>query len=301
MKIVWLCRWEVIPGNGEHTVIFSTLSEAQLAMRRKISENIDLSDYLPKLEPQAAQFLKNYISDPQFPRSESDVPEDYEDYEDSEDYAEPEAGKLILEPYYIRWDHPCGACPQLKSNLVTFDEQQDRVYFDFWYEYPKKAPAKGVKGMSIYIRSHIDYGTSAYPLMVWKALWERPQTQEQIAKRISESWQTEIDRKAVGRHLHLLQDLGFPVKHNLNGYYRSGDFRKPSPDIKYTPNTYPILILLVLDETPKTQATIIKSIEDQFGATIDRKAVSRHIKLLQELHYGIHKNNEGYYLKYSKF
>ena len=288
MKYIWLCRWEVIPGDGEHTQLFSTFGEARREMRKKITETIDLSAYLPELEPQAAQFLHSYISDPQFPRCDSDVPEDY---------AEPEEGELILDSYYIHWDYPYSARPQLKTNLVSNDELQNDCYFDFWYEYPKKAPSKGVKALSIYVRPHIDYGTSAYPLMVWKALWERPQTQEQIAHNILQRWQTVIDRKAIGRHLHLLKDLGYPVKHNLEGYYQSGTFSDPSPNLKYTPNTYPILILQVLDETPKNQAAIIKAVEDRFGAKMDRKAVSRHIALLNELHYRIQKTKEGYHIK----
>ena len=287
MKEVWRCQWETVPGDGEHIENFSTLAAAKLAMRQKIVESIDLKEYTADLDPRAAQFLDNYLSDPQFPRDEADVPEEYE---------EPERGELILDAGFITWDYPYDAYPKLDTNLVLTDRNDGEYRFMFYYVYPKEATGNGVTELSITIASHIDYGTSSYPLLVWWAVQKEPQTQDQIIRAILEAWDTVIDRKAVGRHLQLLQDLGFPVKHSSDGYYYSGEPHPPKNDIKCSPSAYPLLILQELDHTPKTQTVIIQSIQEKYGVKIDRKAVRRHLELLEALGLYIEKCEDGYHL-----
>lgn len=287
MKEVWMCRWEVIPGNGEQTEQFPTLAAAKQAMRQKIAESIDLTEYLGDLEPQVATFLGQYLSGPQFPQSKSDVPEEYED---------PERGALILDSGFIRWDYPYDAFPRMNTNLVLDDVKGGDYTFNFWYEAPDEATGNGAKELSITISSHMDYGTSAYPLMVLFALRDYPQTQERIARTISETWDISIDRKAIGRHLQLLQDMGYPVQHGLDGYYYDGETQAPKIGIKYGPSAYPLLILQVLDKTPQTKAGIIRAVQNQYDTKIDRKAVGRHLELLHALGYHIQECADGYYI-----
>ena len=287
MKEVWMCRWEVIPGNGEQTEQFPTLAAAKQAMRQKIAESIDLTEYLGDLEPQVATFLGQYLSGPQFPQSKSDVPEEYED---------PERGALILDSGFIRWDYPYDAFPRMNTNLVLDDVKGGDYTFNFWYEAPDEATGNGAKELSITISSHMDYGTSAYPLMVLFALRDYPQTQERIARTISETWDISIDRKAIGRHLQLLQDMGYPVQHGLDGYYYDGETQAPKTGIKYSPSAYPLLILQMLDKTPQTKAGIIRAVQNQYDTKIDRKAVGRHLELLHALGYHIQECADGYYI-----
>lgn len=291
MKNVWKCTWEVVPGDGEHTEQFPTLAAAKLAMRRKIARHIDLREYLADLEPQVAAFLGRYLSDPQFPGRAEDIPGDYED---------PERGELILDSGFIRWDYPYDAFPRLNTNLVLDDACDDAYTFDFWYEYPEEATGNDAKGLSLSISSHIDYGTSAYPLMVLFALREYPQTQAQIIRTISEIWGTVIDRKAVGRHLQLLQDMGFPVQHRPDGYCCDGEKQAPKAGITYTPSAYPLMVLEVLDGTPRTQAAIIQAVQETYGTKMERKAVARHLELLKALGVDLlQKCKDGYFLQKS--
>ncbi len=287
MKKGWLCRWVIIPGNGIQTQRFPTLAGAKQAMRQKVAETLDLKKYIAYSEPPVAAVLGKYLSDPQFPRSKDDIPEEYDD---------PDCDELILGTGFIRWDYMYGAAPRMNTNLVL-DENDDEEYtFDFWYERPEKAPANGVKSVSISIVSYTDYGTGAYPLMVWKTLQEKPKTQNQIANAILEKWGMAIDRKTVGRHLQLLEDLGFPVQVCAQGYYCGGKSREPRTDVKYAPSAYPWLILHVLDETPKTKAAIMQEVRERFGAKIDRKAVVRNLELLKAFGYNIQMHNDGYYI-----
>lgn len=287
MKEVWECTWETIPGHGEQTEMFSTLAAAKRAMRQKIAECIDLREYLADLEPQSAAFLGKYLSDPKFPQRQEDVPEEYED---------PERGELFLDAGSITWDHPYDAYPKLESNLVLEDRADGEYCFLFYYVYPEEATGRGVTELSIKIAPHLDYGTSAYPLMVLMALYEEPATQDQIAGRIRERWDTVIDRKAIGRHLELLKTLGYPVQHGPEGYYWNGEKTEPQAGAFYSPSAYPLLVLQVLSGIPKSQTAIMREIQETFGVKIDRKAVSRHLELLQALNFQAEKCKDGYYL-----
>ena len=166
----------------------------------------------------------------------------------------------------------------------------------FNYENPISISRDRVNAVEIRIRKHINYGTSAYPVMILLALDQCAQTQEQIIHKISETWDTSIDRKAVGRHLQLLQNLGFPVQHGPDGYYYDGEKQAPKTGIKYSPSAYPLLILQVLGKTPQTKAGIIHAVQNQYGAKIDRKAVGRHLELLHALGYHIQECADGYYI-----
>ena len=287
MEEVWKCQWETIPGDGEHVEYFSTEAAAKQAMRQKIVERIDLKEYTTDLDPRAAQFLDNYLSDPLFPSGEADVPEEYE---------EPEHGELYLDPGFITWNYPYDAYPKLDTNLVLTDRNDGEYRFMFYYMYPKKATGNGITELSITIASHVDYGNSAYPLMVWKVLWNEPQTQEQLSRRILNELGTAIERKSIGRHLNLLKKLGYPVHHSQDGYYLEGEFGEPEPGIKYSRSAFPLLILGVLDDTPKTQAEIIREVQAKYGAKIGRKAVKRHLELLDALGFNIQKCEGSYYL-----
>lgn len=287
MKKGWMCR-VVTPDNGQETQKFATLAEAKLAMRQKITDSIDVNKYLSCLEPEVAAVLGKYLSDPHFPQKEADLPEDYDD---------PDCSQLILDSTFIRWDYMYGAAPRMNTNLVLDDNDDEEYTFDFWYARPEKAPEPGVKSLSISIVSYIEYGTSAYPLMVWKVLQEKPQTQKQLAKAILHKWGVPIERKAVGRHLQLLETLGYPVEVCETGYYCGEKSHPPKTDIRYTPSAYPLLILKVLSHTPQTKAAIIRAVQERFGAKIDRKAVGRHLELLDAFGYHIHACDEGYSLE----
>lgn len=285
MKDVFRCQWECIPGDGQHEQNYPTLAAAKLAMRQIIAQKIDLRAYIADLDAPAGAFLQRYFSDPHFPAAASDVPGEYE---------EPEDGELFLDPGFIVWKHPYNAYPKLETTLVLEEPSDASFRFDFYYEYPMDATGSGVTELFIKINARKEYGTSAYPLMVLHALREYPQTQTQLSQMIFECWDTRIDRKAIGRHLQLLKNLGFSLGHCKEGYYLSGSTAAPNTQISYTPNAYPLLILQALDGTPKTQAAIIGQVEATYGVKIDRKAVSRHIGLLREFGTEIQKCPNGY-------
>lgn len=288
MKRVWVCQWEIPCEDGLHRKEYDSFADAVQAMRQLIAAHIDLEEYIADLVPNEGNYLRSYLSDSNFPYSEKDVPEDFE---------LPEHGDLALYGSFIRWDYPYDAHPFLYTNLVLNPDEDETCFFDFHYNFPEEATGHGVKGMNIKIIPCMDFGNSAYPLMVWKVLRDEPQTQDQLSRRILNELGTAIDRKAIGRHLNLLKKLGYPVRHSPDGYYLEGEFSGPEPGIQYTRSAYPLLILGVLDGTSKTQTEIIREVQAKYGAKIGRNAVKRHLELLEALSFSVEHDPNGYYLK----
>lgn len=287
MKRVWVCQWENAPELKLHTEKFFSFPEAVKAMRGKITECIDLEEYIADLQPNEANYLRNYLTDPNFPYSETDVPEDFD---------LPEYGDLALYGSVITWKYPYDAYPCLHTNLVLNPDGDSECFFDFHYNYPEEATGHGVAGLNIKIIPCMDYGNSAHPLMVWLALREEPQTQRELIRRILIEMGTAIERKAIGRHLKLLQDIGLPVHKNEQGYYYGGAWQNPRTDVKFGTSAYPLMVWHVLDHTPKSQAEIIRAVQEKYGVKIDRKAVKRNLELLDVLPFGLQKNKDGYYI-----
>lgn len=296
MKTEWLCSWQYIPSGTKHTETFPTLDTARQAMAKVLTDAVDLSGYLQTLRKDegedcgsSADFLEKFLSNLTMPETESELPDCY----DIPDHCLFEFDSCDG----FRWGYMRNECPYLSVGHVYEGNENEPYVIAFNYENPKAISCDRINAVEIRITKHMNYGTSAYPLMVLFALREYPQTQEQIIHTISETWDTVIDRKAVGRHLQLLQDLGFPVQHGPEGYYYDGNPGAPKPDVKFTPSAYPLLILQVLNGTPKTQTAIIKEIQEKYGAKIDRKAVVRHLELLKALGVDLlQKGKDGYYL-----
>lgn len=296
MKTEWICSWQYIPGCEKHTASFPTLDAARQAMAKVLADAVDLSSYLQALRKEvgedcgsSAAFLEQFLSNLTMPETESELPDCY-DIPDHCLFAFDSCDGF-------RWSYMRGECPYLSVGHVYEGKEIEPYVISFNYENPRSVSRDRVNAVEIRITEHINYGSSAYPLMVLFALREEPATQNQIARRILEIWETVIDRKAIGRHLQLLQDLGLPVQHGPEGYYYDGDLGTPKSDVKFTPSAYPLLILQVLDSIPKTQTAIIKEIQEKYGAKIDRKAVVRHLELLKALGVDLlQKGKDGYYL-----
>ena len=284
MKTEWICQWQMIPCGKKYTAAYPTQSKAREAMAKVLAGTVDLQKYIRALRKEegedcgsTADFLEKYLSDLTMPETESELP----DCCDIPDHCLLDFDSCDG----FRWGYMRGECPYLSAGYVYEGKEIEPYVISFNYENPGSVSRDRVNAVEIRITKHINYGTSAYPLMVLFALRKYPQTQEQIIRTISDTWDTVIERKAVGRHLQLLQDMGFPVYHRPDGYYRDGEKQMPKAGITYTPNAYPLMVLQVMDGdvTFETQAAIIRAIQEKYGVKMGRKAVSRHYELLQQL------------------
>ena len=297
MKTEWICNYRLIPGGKWQTQIFSSQQDARKAMAKLLADTVDLHKYIQALRRDkgddcgsSADFLERFLADLTMPETEEGIP----DCCDIPDHCLFEFDCCDG----FRWGYMRGECPFLSVGFVYEGEEIEPYVVSFNYESPKCIRPDRVNAVEIRIRERINYGNSANPFWVLFSLHNHPQTQEELANRICRSRNTRIDRKAVGRHLELLQDLGFPIRHSAGGYYLEGSTRSPvRTDRKYSASAYPFLILQVLDDTPKTQAAIIRKIQEVFGVKMDRKAVVRNMELLADLDYPVEKCKKGYFFR----
>ena len=178
-------------------------------MAKVLNDAVDLHDHIRALRQEegedcgsSAGFLETFLSDLAIPETEAEIPDHFDIPE-----------HCLLEFHAndgFRWSYMRGECPFLSAGHVYEGENNEPYVISFNYENPGTISRNRVNAVEIRIYERIRYGTSAYPLMVWRALGENPQTQAQIARTIEQTWNTMIDRKAIGRHLQLLQDLGYP-------------------------------------------------------------------------------------------
>ena len=293
MKTEWICLVTLTPGRKKYAAAFPSQAEAHAAMAKVFADTIDLSKYIQALRKEdgedcgsSADFLGKFLST-------LTMPDDLPDCYDIPDHCLFEFDSCDG----FRWGYMRGECPYLSAGHVYEGKEIEPFVVAFNYDNPKTVSPNRVNAIEIRITKHIHYGSSAYPLMVWHAIGNRPQTQGQIVQNIYETWGTVINRKAVGRHLQLLQDMGYPVRHCPDGYCYSTEPQEPKADIKLSSSAYALLVLKTLDHRPpKTIRQIIQAIQEKFGIKIDRKAVGRHLELLGAMGIHIEKCEDGYYI-----
>ena len=78
MEKVWVCQWEIAKEGKLYTEKFLSFDEAVKTMRQLIVKHIDLEEYIADLVPKEGNYLRGYLTDPNFPYSENDVPEDFD-------------------------------------------------------------------------------------------------------------------------------------------------------------------------------------------------------------------------------
>ena len=292
MKTEWICQVTLTPGRKKYAAVFPSQAEARAAMAKVFADTIDLSKYIQALRKEdgedcgsSADFLEKFLS-------KLTMPDDLPDCYDIPDHCLFEFDSCDG----FRWGYMRGECPYLSAGHVYEGKEIEPFVIAFNYDNPKTVSPNRVNAIEIRIIKHIEYGSSANPFWVLRALEETPQTQEQISKKILEKWDTSIERKAIGRHLQLLQDLGFPVQCCPEGYYRGGESGVPRTDIQYSSSAYPFLIRKVLDATPKTKSQIIRAVQEKFNIKISRNAITRNLELLADLGYKIQQHGNGYYI-----
>lgn len=249
MKREWICNWEIAPGDGEHRKKFNSYDEANAAIRKLISENINISVCVNKLKRKGnfqyintiAEFLTRYFSDPKFPYSTdnipSDNPEDYTDYNgypqndeffDTEDdrdayfYVSKGGFLYVNDGYVIRSSFVLDKGDINKNYYI--ESYDDELCFEYINdnEYSNSGAANNI---NLHLVTGETWGSSAYPVMVLKTLQDsdRALSQTEIISHISERYKVFIERKAVGRHLDMLSKVGYKIQKSKDGFFIAKD------------------------------------------------------------------------------
>ncbi len=250
MRSIWQLTYEIKPGNdGVQTKKYKSFAEAKKDIREIISK-IHLMPYIKAIRTEGihtayraamADFLDNYISRTDFLNIDEPIPsDDPADYEferkpaiendagvnvDDDDWYDEDEEIDELDDFdiSISRDSLFVECfyeghPNLNTDMVVMDDETKEYSFQF---YVKSAPKNKFKELFMTLTPLQYWGTSSYPMLILRTLEnsQKPLDQQQIIAHIEAIYDTTIERKAVGRNIALLKDLGYNIQHNGAGYY----------------------------------------------------------------------------------
>lgn len=249
MKTIWQLTYETIPGNGEQTKKYKSFAEAKKNIREIISQ-IYLSPYIKAIRTDGvhkayrtamADFLDNYISRTDFLNIDesipSDDPDDYEFerkptvkndagegvddedwYGEEEDIDELDDFDIDISRDFLSFECYYEGEPHLQTDMVVMDDDQKEYSFQFYVD---RAPINKFKDVQMTLTPLQYWGTSSYPLLILRTFENssNPLDQQRIISHIEAAYDTTIERKAVGRNITLLKDLGYDIQHNSEGYF----------------------------------------------------------------------------------
>ena len=250
MKTIWQLAYETKPGNdGVQTKKYKSFAEAKKDIREIISK-IHLTPYINAIRTEGihtayraamADFLDNYISRTDFLNIDepipSNAPDDYEferkptiendagvSVDDDDCYDEDEeVDELDDFDIYIAKDSLSFECyyegrPHLNTDMLVMDDENTEYCFEFYVD---RAPKNKLRELLMTLTPLQYWGTSSYPMLILRTLEnsQEPLDQQRIISHIEATYDTTIERKAVGRNITLLKDLGYDIQHNSEGYF----------------------------------------------------------------------------------
>lgn len=250
MKMIWQLTYETKPGNdGVQTKKYKSFAEAKKDIREIISK-IYLSPYIKAIRTEGihkayrtamADFLDNYISRTDFLNIDESIPSDNpDDYEfERKPTIENDAGVSVDDDYwydedeevdelddfdiYIAKDSLSFECyyegrPHLNTDMLVMEDETKEYYFHFDVDRDPKSKLREVQMTLVPLQY---WGTSSYPLLILRTLEnsQEPLDQQRIISHIEAAYDTTIERKAIGRNITLLKDLGYDIQHNSEGYF----------------------------------------------------------------------------------
>jgi len=241
MKKTWTLTYESIPGNGVQKVTFKSFDDVKRTVREMIS-HIGVQHYTDEIRDginipyreAMARFIEGYVSREDFFRVGDALPsDDIADYPYEPEKKKNDSNMYVDDDWYdedeetdelndfditIREDSLVFECYgdelSLRTNMVVMDNDEEFYEFKF---FAKRVPKNRFRELTIELELTLNqpWGTSAYPVLILQTLQNSNENlnQQEIATR------TAIERKAVGRNIALLKEIGYDIRHDGKGYY----------------------------------------------------------------------------------
>lgn len=241
MKKTWTLTYESIPGNGVQKVTFKSFDDVKRTVREMIS-HIGVQHYTDEIRDginipyreAMARFIEDYVSredffrvgdalpsddiadypyEPEKIKNDSDMYVDDDWYDEDEETDELNDFNITICEDYLVFE--CyGDELFLQTNMVVMDNDEEFYEFKFFAE---RVPKNRFRELTIELELTLNqrWGTSAYPVLILQVLQNSSKhlSQQEIATR------TAIERKAVGRNIALLKEIGYDIRHDGRGYY----------------------------------------------------------------------------------
>ena len=240
MKKIWTLTYESIPGDGVQEMTFKSFDDVKRTVRELISQ-IGIQHYtagirdginVPYREAMAC-FIEDYVSRKDFFRAGDVLPsDDIFDYPYEAERIKNGSDTFVDDDWYDEDDETdelddfcitigedelvfeCGNELSLLTNMVVMDNDEESYEFKF---FASGAPENKFRELTIELEltKNQPWGTSAYPVLILQALQD---SREHLSQQTIASL-TSIERKAVGRNIALLKEIGYDIRHDKQGYY----------------------------------------------------------------------------------
>jgi biotin operon repressor len=108
--------------------------------------------------------------------------------------------------------------PELNTDMLVMEDETKEYYFHFNVD---RAPKSKLREVQMTLTPLQYWGTSSYPMLILRTLEnsQEPLDQQRIISHIEATYDTTIERKAIGRNITLLKDLGYDIQHNSEEYF----------------------------------------------------------------------------------
>ena len=327
MKSKWVMLWDVRWTNSVEDIggkEFNSFDAVKKAAREKIRE-IDVSDVVASIRSginkdyrnAIGNFFERYFADPNFPRSEEDIPstninntELYIDITSDEFSIQDEITKLKIQTNLIfpeetkeNNDDYHSLEPEDFDDLSNFldeditfilDDDAPQYMFQFDREGWGKPFLHGkARVNSAYIKFCKIFQHELLDVVSALKNSDRPMSLQGIASttmaniRTLSHWIEALTALGV---IRAVEDGSYELVDAVGGSFHIAPTKKPGTSV------YPILILDVLERSamPMNMQDIADAVRQKYGIAIKRQTVSSHLAHLQELGYQIQKDANGY-------
>ncbi len=183
------------------------------AMASFIEGYVSREDFFRVGDALPSDDIADYPYEPEKIKNDSDMYVDDDWYDEDEETDELNDFNITIREDYLVFE--CyGEEMSLRTNMVVMDNDEEFYEFKFFAE---RAPKNKLRELTIELELTLNqpWGTSAYPVLILKALQNSNEhlNQQEIATK------TAIERKAVGRNIALLKEIGYDIRHDGRGYY----------------------------------------------------------------------------------
>ena len=327
MKSKWVMLWDVKWTDHVADVggkEFNSFAEVKKAAREKIRE-IEVSDVVASIRSgnnkdycnAIGNFFERYFADPNFPRSEKDIPstninntelciwitsdefgiqDEITNLKIQTNLIFPEETKENYFEYYSLEPEDLGDLSKfLKDTTFIFDDDAPQYMFQFERERWGEPFLHG--------KAHVNSACIKFCKILQPELLDvvsilkdegRPMSLQDIESKTSANIRT------LSHWIEALTALGV-IRNAGNGSYElvdavGGSFHIAPKKKKPGSSVYPILILDVLERsaTPMNMQDIADAVHQKYDIAIKRQTVSLHLAHLRELGYQIQKDANGY-------
>jgi biotin operon repressor len=175
---------------------------------------LNIDESIPSDDPDDYEFERELTSENDAGMSVDD--DDWNDEDEETDEFDDFDISITRDSLFVKCHYE--SYPELNTDMLVMDDETKEYYFHFNVD---RAPKSKLREVQMTLTPLQYWGTSSYPMLILRTLEnsQEPLDQQRIISHIEATYDTTIERKAIGRNITLLKDLGNDIRHNGDGYF----------------------------------------------------------------------------------